>query len=143
MIDIETQKEVQKEFLSGNLNFPVGTHESVAQTLGLPVEQVRKVREDRQALARKRVKAREAVDTDSTKYTLFDNRGCDLTQPGNRLTMGQLKAIIEGLPDDMEVYSHQYVAAIGMECLPLETLKVVSSFKFGSPDEKQNIMVIE
>lgn len=143
MIDIETQKEVQKEFLSGNLNFPVGTHETVAQTLGLPVEQVKKIREDRQALAQKRVKARESVDAENTKYTLFDNRGCDLMQPGNRLTVGQLKSIIEGLPDDMDVYSHQYVPAIGMEGLPLETLKVVSSFKFGSPDEKQNILVIE
>lgn len=142
-MDIETLKEMQKQFASGELNFPVGTHESVAKVLGLPVETVQKIRDKRRQDAERRVKTREAVDEENTKYTLWDNRGCDTTQPGNRLTVEQLKQILENLPDTMNIYTHQYIAGVGMECLPTETIKIASSFSFGHPEDKQNIMVLE
>lgn len=142
-MDIETMKEMQKQFKAGELNFPVGTHESVAKVLGLDVELVRKIREKRNEEARNRVRAREAVDQENVKHTIWDNRGCDLTQAGNRLTVAQLKSIIANLPDDMNVYTHQYVANVGMEALPCETIKIVKSYSFSNPEEKLNIMVVE
>ena len=142
-MDIETLREMQKHFKSGDLNFPVGTHESVAKVLGLDVETVKKIREKRNEEARQRVKTREMVDSENIKYTLWDNRGCDLMQPGNRLTIGQLKSLIANLPDNMDVYTHQYVANVGMEALPCETIKIANSYNFSKPEEKHNIMVVE
>jgi|SRR6185369_14933101 len=144
MTDTQEQMEKAKdEFLKGNLNFPVGTHEAVAKVLGVPVETVQRIRENRNREAQHRIKLREAVDNENILHTVWDNRGCDLTKDGNRLTVGQLKQIIANLPDEMDIYTHQYIPSVGMESLPCETIKIAASWKFGSPEDKQNIMIVE
>jgi hypothetical protein len=140
--DIEQIKKMQQEFLKGGLNFPVGTHESVASVLGLPVEQVQKVRDGRLEEARRRIKLRETVDNKNIKHTVWDARGLDFTIDGNCLTVGQLKQVIANMPDDMNVYTEQYIASIGMEGLPCACIQVADSFKYGDPGKKQTILVI-
>src|SRR6185369_9890977 len=91
MTDTQEQMEKAKdEFLKGNLNFPVGTHEAVAKVLGVPVETVQRIRENRNREAQHRIKLREAVDNENILHTVWDNRGCDLTKDGNRLKVEQL-----------------------------------------------------
>ena len=143
MDNIEQMKEMQKEFLSGNLNFPTGSHESVAKVLGLPVDRVTKIREARNIMARARIKVREAIDAENVKHTIWDNRGCDLMQASNRLTVRQLKELLANLPDDMNVYTHQYLPAVGMETLPCETIKIVNNWEFGQPDKTKEILELE